>query len=73
MTSLLEPLALDTDPEAYLDRHHAADESVSDNLLTGRELEIRNQIRQIVATDVAPRAAELDRPRPRSTSTWSRA
>jgi alkylation response protein AidB-like acyl-CoA dehydrogenase len=61
MTRLLEPLALDTDPGAYLDRHRAADESVSDNLLTARELEIRSRVRDVVATDVAPRAAQTDR------------
>jgi len=54
-------LSLDEDPDAYLAAHAALDESVSDALLDSREREVRDAVRSIVAREVAPRAAEVDR------------
>jgi alkylation response protein AidB-like acyl-CoA dehydrogenase len=56
-----EPLAIDTDPEAYLALHGTLDESVADAALTDREKQIRTEVRDVVAREVAPRAAALDR------------
>lgn len=61
MSEVLGPPALDSDPESYLDWHGAADETVSDRLLNDRELQVRTEIRRIVAAEVAPRAAATDR------------
>ncbi len=58
---LHEPLDLDVDPDAYLALHGALDEAVADALLTDREREVRDQVREVVARDVAPGAAALDR------------
>ena len=49
------------DPNSYIVMQQAVDESASDQLLSERELEVRARIREVVAHDVAPRAAELDR------------
>ena len=49
------------DPDSYIVMQQAVDESASDQLLSERELEVRARIREVVAHDVAPRAAELDR------------
>jgi alkylation response protein AidB-like acyl-CoA dehydrogenase len=54
-------LTIDTDANAYLALHGAVDESVTDRLLDKRELEVRRQTRELVATEVAPRARQLDR------------
>ncbi|WP_308282665.1 acyl-CoA dehydrogenase family protein [Pseudonocardia nigra] len=56
-----EPLAVDTDPAAYLALHAALDEDVADALLDDREREVRMRIRQVVAEHVAPGAAARDR------------
>lgn len=52
---------IERDAETYLAVHQALDESVSDALLTEREVDVRERTRQVVATEVAPRAAEVDR------------
>lgn len=54
-------LAVDRSPEAYIAVHEAIDESVSDALLSPREREVRSAVRELVAREVAPRAAEVDR------------
>ncbi len=56
-----EPLALDTDPAAYLALHGALDEPVADALLDPRERRVRRLTREVVAEHVAPGAAERDR------------
>lgn len=56
-----EPLAIDTDPEAYLALHGALDESVADAALNSREKQVRTDVRDIVARVIAPRAASVDR------------
>jgi alkylation response protein AidB-like acyl-CoA dehydrogenase len=56
-----EPLALDTDPAAYLALHDALDEDVADAFLDERERQVRAQTRHVVAEHVAPGAAERDR------------
>ncbi|MGA6207415.1 acyl-CoA dehydrogenase family protein [Nocardia testacea] len=53
-------LAPDTDPEAYLALHELLDEPAADAALTEREREVRATAREVVAHEVAPRAAELD-------------
>lgn len=58
-----EPLAVDTDPAAYLALHGALDEPVADALLDPREREVRTRTREVVAEHVAPGAAERDRDR----------
>ncbi|TCI96392.1 acyl-CoA dehydrogenase family protein [Aeromicrobium sp. IC_218] len=55
-----EPLDLDRDPKAYLALHGLLDEPASDALLTEREREVRARTRDVVAHEVAPRAAALD-------------
>jgi alkylation response protein AidB-like acyl-CoA dehydrogenase len=57
----LEPLVIDTDPAAYRLVHDALDEPAADSLLTDRERQIRAKTRDLVATEVAPRAAAADR------------
>lgn len=52
---------VDMDPERYIALHRALDEPVTDRMLDPREAEVRDQVRAIVASDVAPRASELDR------------
>ncbi|MEU3273940.1 acyl-CoA dehydrogenase family protein [Saccharomonospora sp. NPDC006951] len=54
-------LDIDSDPKAYLALHEAIDESAADALLTERELRVRAEVRDVVAHEVAPRAAEADR------------
>lgn len=54
-------LALERSPEAYIDVHDALDEAVSDALLTPRERELRTAVRDLVAHEVAPHAADVDR------------
>lgn len=49
------------DPTGYLSLQKALDESAADRLLDERELEVRSRVREVVAHEVAPRAAELDR------------
>ncbi|HVT68227.1 MAG TPA: acyl-CoA dehydrogenase family protein [Trebonia sp.] len=56
----VEPLELDTDPKAYLALHTRLDEPAADAALTARELEVRALTRDVVAREVAPRAARLD-------------
>lgn len=56
----VEPLELDTDPSAYLALHDLVDEPAADAALTDREREVRRLTRDVVAREVAPRAAELD-------------
>ncbi|MFF0108860.1 acyl-CoA dehydrogenase family protein [Streptomyces hirsutus] len=56
----VEPLALDTDPKAYLALHGLLDEPAADAALTDREREVRTLTREVVSREVAPRAAELD-------------
>lgn len=55
------PLDLDTDPKAYLALHGLLDEPAADAGLTEREHEVRTITREVVAREVAPRAADLDR------------
>lgn len=56
----VEPLSIDTDPQAYLALHELLDEPAADAGLTDRELELRRLARDVVAHQVAPRAAKLD-------------
>ncbi|QSE92998.1 acyl-CoA dehydrogenase family protein [Rhodococcus pseudokoreensis] len=56
----VEPLEIDTDPKAYLTLHELLDEPAADAALTDRELQVRAQTRDVVAREVAPRAAHLD-------------
>ncbi|SDY61583.1 Acyl-CoA dehydrogenase [Modestobacter sp. DSM 44400] len=58
-----EPLAMDTDPAAYLAMHAALDEEVADALLDDRERAVRTRTREVVAEHVAPGAAARDRDR----------
>ncbi|MEV0366411.1 acyl-CoA dehydrogenase family protein [Nocardia fusca] len=53
-------LELDTDPGAYLALHGLLDEPAADAALTEREREVRATTREVVAHEVAPRAAETD-------------
>jgi alkylation response protein AidB-like acyl-CoA dehydrogenase len=57
----VEPLDLDTDPKAYLTLHGLLDEPAADAGLTEREREVRTITREVVAREVAPHAADLDR------------
>ena len=54
---------LGDDEEAYVRLHRALDEPVSEDPLVARERAVRDAVRQRVAADVAPRAAQLDRER----------
>ncbi|MEV4734760.1 acyl-CoA dehydrogenase family protein [Saccharopolyspora sp. NPDC049426] len=54
-------LDIDSDPKAYLAHHESLDESAADALLDERELHVRGLVRDVVAHEVAPRAAEMDR------------
>lgn len=56
----IQPLEIDTDPQAYLALHALLDEPAADALLTDRDREIRACTRDIVAREIAPRAAGLD-------------
>ena len=56
----VHPRELDQDPKAWTALHDALDESAADALLTGRELEVRGVVREVVAHEVAPRAAAAD-------------
>ncbi len=51
---------LERDPDRYLAAARATDESASDQLLTEREAQVRVRVREVVATEVAPRAADVD-------------
>ncbi|MGW6331036.1 acyl-CoA dehydrogenase family protein [Nocardia rhamnosiphila] len=53
-------LKMDTDPKAYLALHELLDEPAADAALTDRERAVRATTREVVAHEVAPRAAELD-------------
>ncbi|MFF5988313.1 acyl-CoA dehydrogenase family protein [Prauserella flavalba] len=55
------PLDIDLDPKAYLAHHESLDESAADALLDERELRVRAEVRDVVAHEVAPRAAGADR------------
>jgi alkylation response protein AidB-like acyl-CoA dehydrogenase len=57
----LAPLEIDTDPKAYRALHDLLDEPAADAALSEREREVRTLVRDVVAREVAPRAAELDR------------
>ena len=59
--SATDALDIDRDPDAYLAVHAALDEPVADALLSPREQAVRRAVRQVVAVDVAPRAAAADR------------
>lgn len=54
-------LDIDSDPKSYLAHHESLDESAADALLDDRELHVRSLVRDVVAHEVAPRAAEVDR------------
>lgn len=54
-------LAIDEDPKEYLALHELLDEPAADQHLSEREREVRALTRDVVAHEVAPRAAELDR------------
>lgn len=54
-------LSLEENPNTYLGIHSILDEPAADALLSDRELELRRTTRQLVAQDIAPRAAETDR------------
>lgn len=61
MSVATTPLSIDVDPDLYSAVHTAIDESVSDRLLDARELTVRAAVRDVVAREVAPRAASVDR------------
>ncbi|MFF6980175.1 acyl-CoA dehydrogenase family protein [Streptomyces sp. NPDC008343] len=61
MNTAVAALDIDRDPEAYLAWHQALDESAADALLSKRELAVRAAVRDVVAHEVAPRAAAADR------------
>ncbi len=52
---------IEDDPAAYVGFQSALDEPAADALLDTRELEIRALTREVVAREVAPRAASADR------------
>ncbi|MEE3853045.1 acyl-CoA dehydrogenase family protein [Gordonia sp. LSe1-13] len=54
------PLDLDSDAKAYLALHELLDEPAADAGLSERELQIRSVTRDVVAREVAPRAAHID-------------
>jgi alkylation response protein AidB-like acyl-CoA dehydrogenase len=56
----MEPLDLDIDPNAYTALHELLDEPSADALLSKRELQVRSLARDVVAREVAPRAAAVD-------------
>ncbi|MGQ4598908.1 acyl-CoA dehydrogenase family protein [Nocardia sp. R6R-6] len=51
----------ETDPVRYIALQRAVDEPASDQLLDERETEVRDRTREVVACEVLPRAAALDR------------
>lgn len=57
---IFERFSVPDDPDAYIALHRAIDESASDRLLDDRELAVRARTREVVAAEIAPRAAELD-------------
>jgi alkylation response protein AidB-like acyl-CoA dehydrogenase len=57
---ILQPLEIDTDPKAYRALHDLLDEPAADTALTDRERALRAQIRDVVAREIAPRAAYFD-------------
>ncbi|TNC29463.1 acyl-CoA dehydrogenase family protein [Amycolatopsis alkalitolerans] len=61
MTIATAALDIDRDPQAYLALHQALDESAADALLDERERTVRAAVRDVVAHEVAPRAAAADR------------
>ncbi|WP_331763609.1 acyl-CoA dehydrogenase family protein [Streptomyces anthocyanicus] len=61
MNPAVDALDIDRDPDAYLRWHGALDESAADALLSQRELALRAAVRDVVAHEVAPRAAAADR------------
>lgn len=61
MTTALGELDLDHDPRAYITLHQALDEPAADALLDDREHAVRAAVRDVVAREVAPRAAAADR------------
>jgi alkylation response protein AidB-like acyl-CoA dehydrogenase len=56
----VEPLEIDTNPKAYIALHDLLDEPAADAALTDRERFIRGTVRDVVAREVAPRAARVD-------------
>ncbi|MBV6756679.1 acyl-CoA dehydrogenase family protein [Rhodococcus opacus] len=54
-------LAFEPKPDEYVALARAVDESASDALLDERERALRDQIREVVAAELVPRAAETDR------------
>jgi alkylation response protein AidB-like acyl-CoA dehydrogenase len=54
------PEIRESGPDRYLAVARATDESASDQLLTERESQVRSLVREVVATEVAPRAADVD-------------
>ncbi|WP_172652748.1 acyl-CoA dehydrogenase family protein [Rhodococcus opacus] len=56
----IDRLAIDTDAKAYVALHDLLDEPAADAMLTDREQQVRAQTRDVVAREVAPRAAHLD-------------
>lgn len=56
----VEHLDLDVDPKAYIALHNLVDEPAADAALTDRERDVRTIARDVVAREVAPRAAALD-------------
>lgn len=54
------PLDIDNDPKAYIALHDLLDEPAADAALSERELTIRAKSRDVVAREVAPRAAGAD-------------
>lgn len=57
---ILEQLAIDIDAKTYIAVHDRLDEPAADAALTHRERHIRTHTRDVVAREVAPRAAALD-------------
>jgi alkylation response protein AidB-like acyl-CoA dehydrogenase len=55
-----DALDIDSDAKAYLALHNLLDEPAADAALTDRERAVRTLTRDVVANDVAPRAARLD-------------
>ena len=58
MTAL--SLNTDLDPDHYIALHQAVDETATERLLDAREIQVRDRVRELVATEIAPHAALLD-------------
>ncbi|GAA4728044.1 acyl-CoA dehydrogenase family protein [Nocardioides endophyticus] len=57
----LTELCLELDPDSWLRWHEALDEVASIGLLDARETAVMQRAREVVASDIAPRAAAHDR------------